>query len=671
MARRRTGRPSAEAGRAARAGVRRRERWLALGVPFLLAVAAYAPTLGAGFVWDDVNFIVENPAARDLGRLGESLRHGYGWVPGSDARPDAYMYYRPVIVTANALHTALGGGQPWLFHLGNVLTHGLTAALLAAVALLLGLPAGAAMLAGSVHALHPVHTEAVAWISGRTDLTAALFTCAALALLLAARRTERRSAWLAPAAAGAALLAFLSKESAAALLVAAPLVLLLPPDVLAAPLAAAPAQAHADARRTSSRPGRSAARLAWLCLAAALLVYVVLRCVTLGSLLGSAAQPEGGVLASRGTLPERALLAGNLTLRYLLRLVIPWPLSIEAPAALRHPPYPLAPGLAGLALLATAWWLWARAAVALVRAARARSGGGTWRTRWASPPAVIGLGLFLAGLMPVLQWVRVGEVWGERFLYLPTLGLLLLAGALGAPWLAARARRPAVLLAVIAVPCVLLLQARLPDWRDDLALFQSEVRRHPDSARMIGNLGSTLMQRGRLAEAESHLTRAAQLDPEDARLQAQLGSLLIDLGRADEGVPRLERAAERMRPTKSLLKNLGIGWTRQGRFDEAAGALRDALARDPGDAGTLDALALAERKRGRLDEAAALFERALAIDPDRRGCYLNLIGLHYVDRRDLPAARVWGERFLARFPNAPEAASTRRLLAHDPAVSAP
>lgn len=664
MARRGTGqaqRSGRRAGRTERAGASvRRAVWLALGVPLLFALGAYAPTLTGGFVWDDVNFIAENPAARDPGRLGESLRHGYGWVPGSDARADAYMYYRPVIVAANTLHYAAGGGRPWLFHLGNVLTHGLTAALLAALALMLGLPAGIALLAGSLHALHPVHAEAVAWISGRTDLTAALGVCATLALLLAARRGGPRAALCAAAAGATALLALLSKESAIALLPAAPLVLLGPPPAACA--ATSPAQSETDA-------GRCARRVAWIALAAALAIYLALRCATLGSLLGPVAGPEGGVLAGRGTLPERAVLAGNLTLRYLLRWIAPWALSLEAPAALRRPPYPLLPGLAGLALLAAAAWLWVRGVRALAR--RARAAGP--QPSWATLPALLGLGLFLAGLMPVLQWVRVGEVWGERFLYLPALGLTLFGAACVAPRLSARALRPAVVaaaLGAIAVPGVVLLQMRLPDWRDDLALFQSEVRRHPDSARMAGNLGAALVQRGRQAEAESHMTRAAQLDPDDARLQAQLGSLLIDLGRADEGVPCLERAAERMRPTKSLLKNLGIGWTRQGRYDEAAAALRDALARDPGDAGTLDALALAERKRGRLDEAAELFERALAIDPGRRSCYLNLIGLHYVDRRDAAAARVWGERFLARFPDAPEAAGTRRLLARDPSGGA-
>ncbi len=638
---------------------------IVLGVPLLLAALAYLPTLGHDFVWDDVTFIAENPAARDLAGLGESLRHGYGWVPGAENRPDAYLYYRPVILAANCLHWQLSGGSPWLFHLANLLTHAACAALLAAVALLLGLPAGVALLAGGIHALHPAHSEAVSWISGRTDLSAALFTYLTLALLLLAKRARRAGAWLTAAAGLSALLALASKESAVALLLVAPVVVLLPPRALLA-----------DSGPSDGR----VRRLAWASLGAAVLIYLALRIAALGAPLGSGTDAAaGGLLARRGALPERALLAGNLTLLYLLRWLVPWPLSIEAPGALQRPPYPLAGGLLGLAVLGAAWAAWVRAAARLGRAGeRARAGAvdpptpaaplrrGGWRERLASPPVVVGLALFLAALMPVLQWVRVGEVYGERFLYLPAGGLLLAAGALAAPLLGGGMRRPALILAALAVPYLILLQARLPVWRDELALFGRETLRHANSARMNGNLGSALVKRGQLKEAEPYLLRAVELDPEDARLQAQLGSLLVDLGRADEGVPMLERASQRLLPTKSLLKNLGIGWSRQGRFEEAAGALRQAIARDPSDPGALDALGLAERKLGRLDEAAALFERALAIDPGRRSCYLNLIGLHYFDRRDGEAARLWGERFLARFPDAPEAANTRRLLAQPP-----
>ncbi len=106
----------------------------------------------------------------------------------------------------------------------------------------------------------------------------------------------------------------------------------------------------AGANAGSTGGPRTSSRLVWLALAAALLAYVALRWSALGSLMGPQAQTaDGGLLASRGSLPERALLAGNLTLRYLLRCVVPWPLSLETSRALQHPPYPLGLGLIGLA----------------------------------------------------------------------------------------------------------------------------------------------------------------------------------------------------------------------------------------------------------------------------------------------------------------------------------
>jgi Flp pilus assembly protein TadD len=222
-------------------------------------------------------------------------------------------------------------------------------------------------------------------------------------------------------------------------------------------------------------------------------------------------------------------------------------------------------------------------------------------------------------------------------------------------------------LAVLAAAHLLLLELRLPDWRDELALFGRAVRTHPASARAHANLGSTLMELGRLAEAEHHLATAGRLDPDNARIQAEHGSILVNLGQVDEGVRKLEWAGQRMRPDRTMLMNIGIGWTRQGRYEEAAGVLREALARAPDDAPVLDALAMAERKLGRFAEAAALLERAVALDPQRRSCYLNLIGLHYFDRRDPAAGRRWAERFLARFPGAPEAEQTRQLLERGPA----
>ncbi len=636
---------------------------------------AYLPTLGYGFVWDDETFIAQNPAAQDLGRLGESLSHGYGWVAGGEVRADAYLYFRPVIVAANALHWAVGGGRPWVFHLGNLLTHALCAALVAGILLLLDLPGWVAILGGSVFALHPVHSEAVAWISGRTDVTAALFGWSALAILLFWQRRPGRR-WLPVVAALALLLALGAKESALGFVVLASWLIV--------------------TARTEGRRPRGLA-LALTILVAVIGIYVLWRWSVLDSVLGSAAGHEtGSGLPERGPLAERALLGGNLFLLYIWRWFVPWTLAVEGPTGWAQPPYPRVMGTAGLALIALAAVIWfigtarrlrgaqesaegrrrdpeAKAAgrvrgtepAAAVRRA-ARGAPEPAQTLLASEPFLLGLGLWLATLLPVLQWIPTGEIYGERFLYLPSGGLVLMLGALAARAGRIRARTTVLLLVLIGVPALARLESRLPAWRDARALFASAVASHPHSPRAHANLGSVLMERGALQEAERHLARARQLDPDDARTQAQHGALLVNLGRVDEGVRALEDAAQRMTSSKTLLKNLGVGRLRQGRFEEAASVLRQALERDPDDVGLLETLAMVERKRGNLEAATELFEQVVAGDPSRKSAYLNLIGLHFFDRRDEAAGRMWGERFLSRFPHAPEAEDTRRLLAQSP-----
>ena len=132
------------------------ERRLLLLLPVVLALVSYLPTLGYDFVGDDVTFIQLNPPARELGSLGQSLGHGYGWVPGGGDRVDSYRYFRPLIVIDNTLDWVLSGGAPWLFHLANVLTHALAVAMLIWLARRLGLRGIAAAWIGTIFAIHPV-----------------------------------------------------------------------------------------------------------------------------------------------------------------------------------------------------------------------------------------------------------------------------------------------------------------------------------------------------------------------------------------------------------------------------------------------------------------------------------------------------------------------------------
>jgi tetratricopeptide (TPR) repeat protein len=158
----------------------------------LVALAAHARSLGAGFVYDDRLAVIENPVlAGGFDPAGWLGRDYWGLPPGEGAGT-----WRPLPLASLWLDRQLGGGAPWMFHLTNIIVHAL-----ASLALAL---ASRSALAGVVFAALAVNTEAVAGIVGRADVMAA-------GLCFAAWGLARRSA---PAAAAAFFAALLCKESA-------------------------------------------------------------------------------------------------------------------------------------------------------------------------------------------------------------------------------------------------------------------------------------------------------------------------------------------------------------------------------------------------------------------------------------------------------------------------
>src|SRR5262249_43374502 len=118
---------------------------------FALGGALWANALANDFVWDD-RLLATVPVTL-TGRVGS--------------------YYRPVVLPSFALDRAVFGGAPWGFHLTNLLLHVAAAWLVLRLAEAVGLGAGAAFAAAALFLAHPVQTEAVTYVSGRTDVLAA------------------------------------------------------------------------------------------------------------------------------------------------------------------------------------------------------------------------------------------------------------------------------------------------------------------------------------------------------------------------------------------------------------------------------------------------------------------------------------------------------------------
>ncbi len=185
------------------------------GALALVALGALAllPTLLSPFFADDY-FHIEQ-----AGRWREALTHGWvlpidnggaWWTPHGLS----VEYFRPLIVLSFAADRLVYGDHAAGYHLSNLLMHLSTTLLFWGIARRV-LGAGfAAWAAAALFAIHPAHTVAVGWISGRTDVLATMLYAAAFLLYLRSRPLRGGSAPLLALSCVAFGLALLAKEMA-------------------------------------------------------------------------------------------------------------------------------------------------------------------------------------------------------------------------------------------------------------------------------------------------------------------------------------------------------------------------------------------------------------------------------------------------------------------------
>src|SRR5688572_32795434 len=144
----------------------------------MLAGAVYLNALRNPFIYDDYHTIITNTSIERVSNLRAIVLHDVT---------------RPLVNFSYAVDRAIWGPQPLGFHVDSVLLHMLNIALLFWLAWRLAEDQGRerhvpAFAAGALFAVHPMMTEAVGYISGRSELLCTVwFLCG----LLSGRRWIR------------------------------------------------------------------------------------------------------------------------------------------------------------------------------------------------------------------------------------------------------------------------------------------------------------------------------------------------------------------------------------------------------------------------------------------------------------------------------------------------
>lgn len=396
----------------------------------LLIVAAvfaiYAPSLRNGYVWDDSALIQRDPFIRSWHNIPEGFRH----FLFTDAT--ASDFYRPIQRLTYTWDYAWDGFQPSGYHFTNILIHAV-----AAVFLFLFLNRllaqfershsleWAAVLAG-LWAIHPLHTSAVCYISGRADPLAAMFGFFGLWLALRFSRTATALAAL------MFLCAILSKESGAIflLLCVALIILLRRPKkdivrwtVLCLLVAGAGLAMRLSAEHFAPPPSTP---LSW---AARPIVALRAFAEYAGLFLAPVRlHMERDVLPfGRGDLATTVAIARNREFQTLLGAIL----------------------LAGFLF----WMRWARRR---------------------DPAVFAGLVCFIVAYLPICGLFSLNASVAEHWLYVPC-AFLLLAAVLSAAWLPISPAAGMVILGLWAVFLAGRTYLRNPDWHDQRTFLERTI----------------------------------------------------------------------------------------------------------------------------------------------------------------------------------------------------
>ncbi len=148
-----------------------------ISVSFLV----YFNALRGGFVWDDMVLIVDNEGITKLGYFWKDFARDF-FDTTEDTPEFKYGYYRPIISLSYMVDYTLWGLKPWGFHLSNIIFHTICCVLVYFIGNSLFNNHCTSIVASLLFASHPIHTESVTWISGRTDVVAGIFFLSAFYL---------------------------------------------------------------------------------------------------------------------------------------------------------------------------------------------------------------------------------------------------------------------------------------------------------------------------------------------------------------------------------------------------------------------------------------------------------------------------------------------------------
>jgi Flp pilus assembly protein TadD len=589
-------------------------------IVFAIALMTFAVTLNYGYTWDDPFLFNRVRQALSSGDISSLFTSGFYVKQAGSAR-----YFRPVMFATLAGEVSLTGGISWFSHMVNILIHALNSVLVYVfLRKRFGNP-GASLFGALLFAVYPVHAEAVAAVSNRMDLLALTLLMPAAIIWVS---FDADPASVSKGSRAAALLCFflacLTKETAIML----PLVFIVWTAVF---------------RRPLGKPER----IYLLHLILTVCIIILIRWIVFS---GGDVTEKVTALKAGSLLPlESISRIGKIILINMRMAVWPFPVrTLWAGSDL----------IVGWVTLLGAGLFIAAAVWAIIKSPKYSGEGLLW---------------WVVFSLPVLGFINLGQVVAaERYAYIPSVGLSVIAGGIAATWSGhAHAKIKNFALAVIIILAASAAW-HTKDFRNEITLFRKVARHNPDFPTVHLNLGAALAKDGRFEEALESYNRASALapawtdplfnrgnlryrtgkykeaivdfrsvlenDPEDWEAELNLGNSYAALGEKKKAAAAYQRASHLNSSSGKPLVALGVLAGREADFDKAAALFREATLHEPDLAEAYQGMGDSYIALGRLDLAEAAFLKTLEISPESAQAAAELGKLYTMTNRHVQAS---------------------------------
>jgi tetratricopeptide (TPR) repeat protein len=530
----------------------------------VLAFGAYGPVLNGPFVFDDLNlpFAIPDHPSSLSGYLGP---------------------IRPLLMTSYWLNFRTSGVDPTGYHVTSLFIHVIAALLIFPV--LTGLLERAGIEKGRrdplgiigvlIFLLHPVQTEAVAYVAGRSECLSVMFLLSAYAVFV--KRGDEISWGRAIAVLALFAAAAMSKEHTVVLV---PLLLLT--DLWFSP-----------------GPWLQGIRRNWrlyslMGAGGAISLAFVWRLVSQAGTVGFGMQDV--------TWYQYLFTQFRALWTYLRIFVLPYGLNADYdfPFSNTILDHGAILGLIGLLVVTAA----------------------AWRYRREYRLASFGWFAFLIVMAPTSSIVPIRDPLADRRLYLGMIGLLPIVLEV---LLRLKLKRGALiaLIAAIGVTGLALTYSRATVWASPFGLWQDTVAKAPQKARPRFQLAKLWFDEGRCDIAATEFAATAKLQKPAYDLLVDWGLALDCIGQPDAALAKFREAAV-LEPSAHIYSQIGMVYARQSRWKEAMEAVDRSLQIDPKYTVSLiykGNILLANNNPAGASEACL---SALAVnsgDPQARKCY--------------------------------------------------